>query len=181
MNKTTETKTYRIPAAPIGRGYYRQGTLYEPGEIVVIPANEVPAGWGKIGGSLRPVAPHAWKEVAPGTSRAHVEADEEHGLALARAREQRAELASQLAEQERLVAELETDAGEQESGADGASDPDAGEDPTQGAADGEGADEQPHGGTRVRVTRESDDPAVVAVNVDTRRRSRSRPDADPEL
>ncbi|ACL66762.1 hypothetical protein A2cp1_3432 [Anaeromyxobacter dehalogenans 2CP-1] len=57
------TKTYRIPGAPVGVPYYRAGRMYEPGEIVRLPASELAPGWRVVNGVARPVLPHAWREV----------------------------------------------------------------------------------------------------------------------
>lgn len=59
----TRTKTYRIPGAPVGVPYYRAGQVYEPGEVVRLPASELAPGWRLVNGVGRPVLPHAWREV----------------------------------------------------------------------------------------------------------------------
>lgn len=59
-------RKYRIPTDPVGRPYYRAGTMYEPGQIVVLPAGELPPGWvpdEKAPRKMKPQARHAWLDV----------------------------------------------------------------------------------------------------------------------
>jgi hypothetical protein len=141
---TEKTIAYRIPAAPLGMAYYRKGTLYEPGSVVRLPADEVPPGWTRDeNGKLSPFKRNAkTKKIMPGKRHPHAWLEERPGLvkdleardAKASAKEQLEELRKQLEEQERLVDELEGqapttddgDAGDEGEGAEDAAE-DAGE------------------------------------------------------
>jgi hypothetical protein len=121
---------YRIPGHPIGQPYYRQGTLYGPGEKVRLPADEIPPGWSRDkAGKIVPWKknlktgevmvgkrhPHAWIELKPGVR----EKDQEKLNAVDSARQELADLQAQLEEKARLLEELAADAGEAPTKAEG--------------------------------------------------------------
>lgn len=119
------TIEYRIPQAPLGQPYYRQGKMYMPGEKVRIPEDEVPGGWvrdpdtkkcvpflrsqktGKI--TTRP-NPAAWKRLTPGVK----EADEEKISELEKAKLELRSMQEAIEEQQRRIDELGDDAGTEE-------------------------------------------------------------------
>lgn len=105
---STAMKTYRIPTDPVGMAYYRQGQRYEPGQKVLLPADELPPGWRMVNGKPKPVERHAWKLLEPGKR----ERSDEAVTALAAAKAQAEELQKQLAEQQRMVEELEATSGD---------------------------------------------------------------------
>lgn len=106
---STAMKTYRIPTDPVGMAYYRQGTRYEPGQKVLLPADELAPGWRNVNGKPTPVERHAWKLLEAGKK----EKSDEAVTALEAARAEQEELSKKLAEQERLVQELEATSGDQ--------------------------------------------------------------------
>lgn len=121
MARTIE---YRIPIAPLGSPYYRAGRLYEPGEKVRIPEDEVPGGWvrdpntgkpvpflrnPKTGKITKRVNPSAWKRLTPGVR----EADEEKLSELEKAKVEMKALAETARELQRRIEELEGDTGQE--------------------------------------------------------------------